>query len=346
MQDNLCIIPYVDVHKELIGNRLYIVGNGFDLAHGVKSSYYDFEKTIGKNNPLKLCLNLLIRKPDIWGNLEENIAFLDREGVIRTADDCKDMFDLKEIGDENFSYADYFCALEHSTYFANEILESLPRRLRMWVETLKPDYSKRSLLKDIIKQESLFINFNYTEFLETLYYISKSNILYIHGDRRNKKEKLIFGHGYSQEELFNDWYEKNKNKKIDPNNAASIGYFYNGNNPKVWKSATRYELINQAIVNLEDYYSNSAKKTADVIKMNREFFNKLNNTSIIIVLGHSLSMVDHPYFGCIISQNKNPAKLIWSFSYYSEADKERISNFIEKFKINSNRVRIFKIPTI
>lgn len=346
MVNNLCIVPYIDVHKELIGNRLYIIGNGFDLAHGVKSSYYDFEKTIGKNNPLKLCLNLLIRKPDIWGNLEENIAFLDREGVIGTVDDCIDMFDLKEIGDEDFSYADFYAAKEHCTYFANEIKKSLPHRLRMWVETLKPDYTKRSLLKDIIKQESLFINFNYTEFLETLYYISKNNILYIHGDRRNKKETLVFGHGYSQEELYNDWYEKNKNKKIDPNNAASIGYFYNGNNPKVWKSATRYELINQAIDDLEDYYYDSAKKTADVIKKNQEFFNKLNNISIIIVLGHSLSMVDYPYFMHIISQNGNLAKLIWYFSYYSEADIQRISSFIQKFKIDSNKVRIFKIPTI
>ena len=31
---------------------LMIIGNGFDIMHGVKSSYWEFQKTIGKNNPL------------------------------------------------------------------------------------------------------------------------------------------------------------------------------------------------------------------------------------------------------------------------------------------------------
>ena len=32
---------------------LYVLGNGFDLMHGVKSSYYDFQKTLGKNSHLR-----------------------------------------------------------------------------------------------------------------------------------------------------------------------------------------------------------------------------------------------------------------------------------------------------
>ena len=32
---------------------LVIIGNGFDIMHGVKSSYWDFQKTIGKNSSLR-----------------------------------------------------------------------------------------------------------------------------------------------------------------------------------------------------------------------------------------------------------------------------------------------------
>ena len=30
-------------------NALFIIGNGFDLMHGAKSRYYDFEKTLRRD---------------------------------------------------------------------------------------------------------------------------------------------------------------------------------------------------------------------------------------------------------------------------------------------------------
>ena len=39
---------------------LYVIGNGFDMLHGVRSSYYDFSRTLGKSKRqiLRLPLNL------------------------------------------------------------------------------------------------------------------------------------------------------------------------------------------------------------------------------------------------------------------------------------------------
>ncbi len=34
-------------------NALYVIGNGFDLMHGVKSSYYDFGKSLKRNDYLR-----------------------------------------------------------------------------------------------------------------------------------------------------------------------------------------------------------------------------------------------------------------------------------------------------
>lgn len=60
-------------------------------------------------------------------------------------------------------------------------------------------------LKSIFHDDKVLC-FNYTEFVEELYGVSKSNVCYIHGCRRKKrghqKEKLILGHkpGTSEDE--------------------------------------------------------------------------------------------------------------------------------------------------
>ncbi|HHV19544.1 MAG TPA: hypothetical protein GXZ27_12010 [Thermoanaerobacterales bacterium] len=45
---------------------LFVIGNGFDIMHGVPSSYYNFRDTIGKNNILRFTLEtyILIYKSD------------------------------------------------------------------------------------------------------------------------------------------------------------------------------------------------------------------------------------------------------------------------------------------
>ncbi len=69
-------IPLVDSNT-----TLYIIGNGFDMMHGVPSSYYNFRDTIGKNNMLRITLESYIRKDDVWGDFEDSLAYLDRVNI-------------------------------------------------------------------------------------------------------------------------------------------------------------------------------------------------------------------------------------------------------------------------
>lgn len=55
-------------------NSLYIIGNGFDLMHGVKSSYYAFRDTLGKHSSLRMCLESFWTPEDIWADLENGLA--------------------------------------------------------------------------------------------------------------------------------------------------------------------------------------------------------------------------------------------------------------------------------
>ncbi|PTJ40227.1 hypothetical protein BU021_07410, partial [Staphylococcus simulans] len=69
--------------------NLYIIGNGFDIDHGIKSSYYDFKKYLktSADDNANLFLNILEKSytkddDNLWKNLEENIGNLDLNSVI------------------------------------------------------------------------------------------------------------------------------------------------------------------------------------------------------------------------------------------------------------------------
>ncbi|AGL03681.1 hypothetical protein Desgi_4443 [Desulfoscipio gibsoniae DSM 7213] len=301
--------------------------------HGVPSSYYNFRDTIGKNNILRFTLETYIRKDDIWGNFESSLAYLDREMMLSTVDDWLDDFGVPdEEDDDDFSAADFFAAQETAASPVFVLTQELPKRFRRWINTLKPN-SHSKALEDIFKLNSRYINFNYTEFLETIYEVPRENILYIHGDRRDKKTQLVLGHGHDTEKIFEEWYQSNKNRKeFQPRLRGRKGQFYNNDNPVYlgyflsdntkgnWKSQMRYDVINNTVGIIEDYYDNSAKKTSDVLAKNQQYFKSLENIRSIVVIGHSLSDVDYPYFKEIIKFNRNSTEVKWHISWHSVDD--------------------------
>ncbi len=48
---------FADIAVSSPQNTLFILGNGFDLLHGVQSTYYDFQKTLGCVLPWKYICN-------------------------------------------------------------------------------------------------------------------------------------------------------------------------------------------------------------------------------------------------------------------------------------------------
>ncbi len=174
-----------------------------------------------------------IHKPDLWGDFENNLAYLDRAMIMGVLDDWLKDFDVLEQDDENFSAANFFAALDTTTQAIAVLTEQLPKRFRLWVNSLTVDVSYAPL-NTILQKGSQFITFNYTEFLETSYGIPSSKILYIHGDRRDKKQDLILGHGRDEEEVFNEWYRANINKtEYQPIRYERKGRRYRNDDPVV-----------------------------------------------------------------------------------------------------------------
>ena len=334
---------------------LFIIGNGFDLLHGVPSSYHNFRDTIGKSNILRFTLETYIKKDDVWGNFEDSLAYLDREMMLGTVDEWLSAFSVPvDEDDDDFSAADFFAAQETATSPVFILTQELPKRFRRWINTLEPNNLSKPLA-GLLKVDARYINFNYTEFLEEIYEVPRENVVYIHGDRRDKKVQLVLGHGRDTEEVFEEWYQSNKNRKeFRPRLRGRKGRSYNNDNPVYlayfledetkgnWKSQMRYDAINNTVRLIEDYYEESAKKTKEVLAKNRLYFKSLEDIKEIVVLGHSLSAVDYPYFEEIIKYNRKNTDIKWYISWYSADDLKRIARFISEMHIPTTNVELFR----
>ena len=64
----------------LSDNRiLYIIGNGFDLAHGIKSSYWNFREwlVLNKYNLVGMMDIFFSNQRDVWSSIEQALGEYD-----------------------------------------------------------------------------------------------------------------------------------------------------------------------------------------------------------------------------------------------------------------------------
>ncbi len=295
---------------------LYIIGNGFDIMHGVRSRYSDFRDSMGKNNNLRWQLETYLKSDSLWSDFEEALAHINGSAILDTVDMWLDNFDAY---DEDAQAADFFAAIDIATNPATEIAHALPIRFRQWVESLRP--TEEPVWVDVFKPESKYLTFNYTEFLETMYHIPSQAITYIHGCRKNKKQELILGHAPNANE-FDDWLP-----------TLPI--------PNYKSSRKRYMIdsaLDVASRNLINYDEATTKDTHAIIKNHDSFFTELADIKNIVVIGHSLSLVDYPYFKEIISKNNNIEN--WIISWYSSRDLENIIEFASHMNLRTSQINL------
>lgn len=304
---------------------LYVVGNGFDLLHGVKSSYYDFRDTLGKNNSLRLALETYLDVDDLWADFEDGLAHISGGAMYGVIDMWLENFDAYA---PDAQIADICAAADTATGPASTITSELPRRFRMWIESLSLP-GKEKPLESLINSRSHALNFNYTEFVETLYGLSEENVCYIHGCRRKKKycpkEKLIIGHAPGAGDC-------------DPEPDFKLPSY---------KSKRKTELLSVAVDlatrNLAWYNDETSKNSPDIIKAHQSFFDGLESIESIVLIGHSLSPVDWDYFREILRQSRAPENLRWYISCHSGSDMEHIKRFAEAMKIKHEQITVFKV---
>ncbi|MDU5650068.1 MAG: AbiH family protein, partial [Clostridium perfringens] len=171
--------------------KLFIIGNGFDLAHGLKTSYYDFRSYLDEENweflsSLESMYGLSIGgwldhaseeiikdvlEKVLWENFESNLSNID-ETIIYDGEDIELGLEGGDIGVED-TLDDYW----EDQY---EFVKRLNDYLVDWVKQIDISniFKKTNMISEFSNDK--FITFNYTLVLESIYNIDKYDILHIH----------------------------------------------------------------------------------------------------------------------------------------------------------------------
>lgn len=288
--------------------KLIVTGNGFDIAHKLPTHYSNFMNYIYENssNNFYSSLTKYIPEEDLWSSFEEALSYLDDE-QLKEDNSCY----LLGYGDNNWkesAHHDYQYMIEKELSFADEI----HKYLYYWIQTINTNVSPK-FSEQIINNENVFINFNYTDTLERVYNIAKNRILYIHGNV-NQCSNLIVGH-------YNNTLFKKNMPKFQSEEEQQLYYENYSNDVRV----------DEADEIIKSYYKKTYKDTTSIIQHNIQFFQNLGDIDEIFIIGHSLSSIDMDYFITIkrfISQN-----CIWNISFHSDIDKENVINFIHEMNI-------------
>ena len=293
--------------------RLYIIGNGFDLHHGINSSYKDFREWMYENSPdviEKVEEIYEVCSKEWWSDFENQLASLDIIGYssIIAFENQPDL--LSEHCDRTWEDAQFEVEKQLGILY-NDIRECF----HDWILQLNPPLKSRKI--ELTTKEAVFINFNYTKTLENLYGISPHKIFHIHGCI-DEDENFILGHRKSIDEL----------NLIKTNYLESSSYYPEEDNfPEFHEQLAIEATINQL-------YS-QRKPVEEIIKKHDRFFNSLTEITNISVYGLSMSRIDMPYLKHILSIIKS-AK--WEFSDYNGFNNERITNFCKDNNIINYKI--------
>ena len=317
------VIPVEDVHIHE-GQTLCVLGNGFDLMHGVRSSYYCFRDSLEKRNGLRDTLETYLTPKDIWSDFESALAKINVPAMNSYAvvDNLLDLFDAYE----SEKASDFCLAVDTAAEPMSEIARELDPQFRKWVQTLKigtDDRPLRHLFTDV-----KVLNFNYTEFPETLYDVPREKICYIHGCRKHKNQRLILGHSYGASDAMFDYKDTS---------------FRGISKGKRFIVERAQEMITESIA-----YSDEAltKHTDDIIHANQPFFNTLNNIRDIVVIGHSLANVDMDYFRKIVASVDDPQTVRWYVGCHGLRDLKNLESACTDLSISREQLTVFRTDVI
>ncbi len=273
-----------------MNNRiLFIIGNGFDLAHGLHSKYSDFAKYCKSTEYYKCLYELLplefpklsTNSSELWANFEEALGSPD---------------------------------IEYIKNHQNVDKGELNVALRDWVNELKDKINEIQPM-DCIKKtiqtypEACYISFNYTDTLELLYKVESKNILHIHG-----------------------YISRND---VDASEAFA-GYLY-GHNLNDEEISKMFNAVSDENYNIIEHIRHFRKPVDVAHAPDGVLTAFLHHLSIdnIVVVGHSLGVMDQDYFKKI---NESFPKAKWHISYH---ENNQCISSVERIGLNPSNVSYF-----
>lgn len=308
---------------------LLIIGNGFDLNHGLATSYSDYhkwlivhDKQVVKDfnsfiyavecsdfeNSLDCTRGSTKEDDPRWCSLEESLG-------IEWDDLCYETLEhtCPDLTEDNPGWDDFWIEL----HMRLEYLKKLTRDcFREWVESI--DVSNVKPVLDLPDTAS-FITFNYTPTLEYVYGVRPDRILHIHGCVLDKNELLQFG------SPDNNPFELQKMLEDKYVNDDLYG-------------ATIQQGVTVACDRCADTWKN-IEGNYDALN---HFLDSLTKINTVIIMGNSFDKVDKPYYRDVLAPRYRDAE--WIFCEYSlNEDKQfDIDIFCNELAISNYRMTSYE----
>ena len=309
---------------------LYIIGNGFDLHHKIKSGYTDYSEWL-KENDIAVYQKIVamygddIANNEWWSDFETNLGYLNVREIIEhhswlnqpSDDDLEKMRAIDTMGG----------AWDIQTN-VGETLEFIKNSFHRWIDSLSP--AKKGPKVHIDPADSYFINFNYTLTLENTYGISPQRVCHIHGSVND--DEYVIGHGRSKEEIEEEArpYFEPYNNHIDPSE-----YGIDAIDDEITEN-TKQEMIEQVI---------SIKKPVEkLFKKLKPLLEKLGKVETLNIWGLSFSDVDMPYLEAVFENIPKNTHL--TISYHSIRDLQNINDKMKNFPLTYELVRLEEMQII
>lgn len=322
--------------------KLYIVGNGFDMHHGLDTRYqafgfylqtyyseiYDYLiEYYGLPDLNKNDKNSYNDPLYLWSEFEKALADLDFESVLDNNTDL-----VAKPGAPNFKDRDWHSFSIEMETIVNDLTINLFKAFKQFI--LKIEYPKRIDGKIILlDKDASYLTFNYTDTLERYYEIPPENILYIHEKADHDENTLVLGHGIDPENF--------KLEEASPPEGLNDEEYENWKEEMADSFDYSYESGKQELMT---YFVKSFKQTSEIISENESFFQKIENVTNIILLGHSLSEIDKPYLTEVFnSVTKNS---IWSATYHENTDKYSHEEKLFDLGIKKDHIRLIKMDDL
>ena len=224
--------------------KLFIIGNGFDIGHGLPTGYWDFRtfldlvypeflRSFEEHYDIYPGMSAEAKKKTLWSRFESNLANIDEDTIIDIGTSIELDLESGDVGIEDTLYS----------YFTDEYqyIKKLAGYLKQWVRSIKiRDCLPRTSLIDKSNRD-LFLTFNYTAVLENVYGITPGNIVHIHGSLRDYTHDPVLGHS-NKERLQKIRNRIAEAEKVFDEKECSICRVVNDYYCRTFKDTNRYSV--------------------------------------------------------------------------------------------------------
>lgn len=252
--------------------KLYIIGNGFDLWHGLPTGYdrfYAFAKEMLDEIENYYSFDMAHVGP--WCDFENSLGCFDWLQFYEAHNHI-------DVAAENFRPSEVFGLEDDLIEQADHHVDAIKESFQEWVRGIDISVAE---IKLAFPRDASFITFNYTSTLQSIYGISGERVFHVHG-RADTFDDLIFGHGETMEE----------EPELDENGDSNRTMFFDA------EGVAKYP-----------FYA-LQKPVSEVLEKNLKFFDSVAHVSEIIVVGHSLNKIDLPYFNKLAACAPNARWLV------------------------------------